>query len=140
LATRLTGTNADYQGPEGQAVPAWVRYLPWTAGEAERFKQWTWVRIFTQAPTTAIEVCYATELVPAEECQSLPSMDPERTTPVPVEDPIRGLAWKTMVGADPGRSYQRSRSLQLSVGHNTAEEPLILLGAEVRHRAYGSGQ
>jgi hypothetical protein len=138
-ATRNTGTLADYQGPNSTGIPAKVTYLPWVAGEPERQKQWTWTRLFT-SDVSAIQFCYASDWVPAEECQALPSLDPERLTPVEVADPIRSLAWKTLIGATPGTSYQRARALTVSVGHSVPLEKFELLGAEVQHRAYGKGQ
>lgn len=135
LTTRQTETAADFQGPAGEAIPASVTFLPLLAGEPERQKQWTWTRIFTKAPTTAIEFCYASDWVPALECQSLPEMDPI-TAPVDVVEPVRAQAWKTIVGRD----RQRSRALTVKIGHATAQERFRLLGFEIKHRAYGSGQ
>lgn len=135
LTTRQTETAADFQGPSGEAIPSSVTFLPLLAGEPERQKQWTWTRIFTKAPTTAIEFCYASDWMPSLECQSLPEMDPI-TAPVDVVEPVRAQAWKTIVGRD----RQRSRALTVKIGHATAQERFRLLGFEIKHRAYGSGQ
>lgn len=136
LTTRNTSTAADYQGPAGEAIPASVTFLPLVAGEPARMKQWTWTNIFTRSPTTAIQFCYSTDLNPVQECQSLPSMDPTRTTPIPVSDPVRGLKWPTIVG----QSKDRGRALFVKIGHSTAQERFHLLGFEVHHRPVGSGQ
>lgn len=136
LSTRLTYTNADYQGPTGEAVPSKVTFLPLLAGEPGRKKNWTWTRIFTQDPTTKLQVCFATERKPVEECQLLPDIDPVYTGYEPVTDPVRGIAWRTHVD----RFNTEAQGLTVSVGHSIAQEPLRLLGLEVKHRTYGGGQ
>jgi hypothetical protein len=134
LRSRNTGTDADYQGPEGEAIPARVTYLPATAGDPHRFKQWTWTRIFTKAPTTSIGYCHATDWWPQEECFSMPQL--VGTEVEPVTEPVRGLAFRTLIGGN----HQRARQLTFSVTHAVAGEPLHLLGWEVKARPYGSGQ
>lgn len=136
LSTRNTFTDADYQGPDEEGIPAKVTYLPLLAGEPGRFKQWTWTRVFTKAPTTKLTVCFSSEWLPAEECQLLPDIDPKYTGYEPVQDPVRGIAWRTIVD----KFRQRAKGLTVSVGHNIPGEPLHLLGLEVKHRAYGGGQ
>jgi hypothetical protein len=136
LSTRVTYTNADYQGPAGEAVPSKVTYLPLLAGEPGRKKNWTWARIFTKDPTTKLQVCFATERKPAEECQLLPDVDPVYTGYEPVTDPVRGIAWRTHVD----RFNTEAQGLTVSVGHSIPQEPLHLLGIEVKHRTYGGGQ
>lgn len=136
LSARLTYTNADYQGPTGEAVPSKVTYLPLLAGEPGRKKNWTWTRIFTQDPTTKLQVCFATERKPVEECQLLPDIDPVYTGYEPVTDPVRGIAWRTHVD----KFNTEAQGLTVSVGHSIAQEPLRLLGLEVKHRTYGGGQ
>jgi hypothetical protein len=141
LSTRATYTDADYQGPDGEAIPAKVTYLPMVAGEPGRFKDWTWTRVFTKDPnadedTTKLQVCFATEMLPAETCKLLPDVDPVYTGWEPVADPVRGIAWKTIVDM----FHQRGKGLTVAVGRSVAQQPLRLMGLEVKHRAYGSGQ
>lgn len=141
LMTRSTFTDADYQGPAGEPIPSKVTYLPMVAGEPGRMKQWTWTRVFTKDPdadenTTKLEVGFSTELNPPEEVQLLPDVDPVYTGWEPVQDPVRGIAWKTYVD----KFHQRGKGLTVSVGRSIAEQPLHLMGLEVKHRAYGSGQ
>jgi hypothetical protein len=141
LSTRATYTDADYQGPNGEAIPAKVTYLPMVAGEPGRFKDWTWTMVFTKDPnadedTTKLQVCFATEMLPAETCQLLPDVDPVYTGWEPVQDPVRGIAWKTIVD----KFHQRGKGLTVAVGRAVAQQPLRLMGLEVKHRAYGSGQ
>lgn len=134
LKARNTVTDADYQGPAGEALPASVQYLPWTAGEPERYKMWTHVRIFTRAPLTQLQFAMATDLVPEEYEQTLPDMGPLwLTTPRPAEDPIRSYAWPSLVG----QNHMRAKQISFRVSHATAGEPFRLLGVEVKHRAYG---
>lgn len=136
LSTRNTRTAADYQGPTGQGIPAKVTYLPLVAGEPGRAKQWTWTRVFTKEPTTKLTVCFASEWQPAEECQLLPDVDPKYTGYEPISDPVRGIAWRTIVD----KFRQRAKALTVAVGHNQPQEALHLLGLEVKHRPYGGGQ
>lgn len=136
LSTRNTRTAADYQGPSGQGIPAKVTYLPMVAGEPGRMKQWTWTRVFTKEPTTKLTVCFASEWQPTEECQLLPDIDPKYTGYEPISDPVRGIAWRTIVD----KFRQRAKALTVAVGHNQPQEALHLLGLEVKHRPYGGGQ
>jgi hypothetical protein len=134
LRERVTATNADYQGPAGEAIPSSIQYLPWTAGEPGRAKMWTHIRIFTRSPATQLKFAMSTDAWPAEYEQTLPDMGPlSLTQPVPVVDPIRGFAWPSLVGQD----HRRARQVAFRVSHETAGEPLRLLGLEVKHRAYG---
>lgn len=140
LTTRNTGAVADFQGPEGQGLACKVTYMPWQAGEPQRFKMWSRTAVYTQKNTSRITFGYATDLLPAEQTQTYPDIDPQWTQPVAVSDPLNGLAWKSVIGNEPGNSYMRGRSMSVSVAHDEPEEEFRLFGVEVKHRAYGSGQ
>lgn len=134
LRVRNTATSADFRGPSGEAIPSSVQYLPWTAGEPERQKHWTHVRIFTRAPTTEIQFSSTTNLYPTLQTQDLPDMGPLfLTAPEPVSDPVRGLMWKSLVDQE----HMCGHAASFKVSHATAGEQFRLLGLDVAHRAYG---
>jgi hypothetical protein len=134
LRERNTATDADFQGPSGEAIPASVQYLPWTAGEPGRAKMWTHIRIFTRSPATQLKLAMSTDAWPPVYEQTLPDMGPLFITePVEVVDPIRGFSWASLVGQE----HMRARQIAFKVSHETAGEPLRLLGIEVKHRVYG---
>lgn len=140
LTTRNTGTAADFQGPEEQGLACKVTYMPWQAGEPQRFKMWSRTAVYTQKDTSRVTFGYATDLLPTEQTQTYPDIDPVWTQPVEVNDPLNALAWRSIIGNEPGNSYMRGRSMSVSVAHSEPGEEFRLFGVEVRHRAYGSGQ
>jgi hypothetical protein len=140
LTTRNTGSAADFQGPEAQGLECKVTYMPWQAGEPQRFKMWSRTAVYTQKNTSRVTFGYSTDLLPTEQTQTYPDIDPLMTQPVAVSDPLNGLAWKSIIGNEPGNSYMRGRSMSVSVAHSEPGEEFRLFGVEVQHRAYGSGQ
>lgn len=140
LTTRNTGAASDYQGPESQGLECKVTYMPWTAGDPRRYKMWSRTAVYTKAGISRLTFGYATDLLPTEQTQTYPDIDPDWPFATPVNEPIQGLAWKSVIGNEPGNSYLRGRKMSVSVEHNEPGEEFQLYGVEVQHRVYGEGQ
>jgi len=122
LRERKTRTNADFQGPDGEAIPVALEYTAQVGGSPLDSKQWSRFSWHFEAQTpSVVTASYRTEI----------TLDPQVVT-IPGSGTASSGILQTLVPPETARSqYLYSR-----IEHAVAQQPFRLLGYVVRHRNY----
>lgn len=122
LRERKTRTNADFQGPDGEAIPVALEYQAQYGGSTVDSKHWTrFYWHFEGNSPTLVTNSWTTEI----------TLAPQEFD-VPQEATVTPGVLETLVPPE----CARSRYLYPRIEHAVAQEPFRLLGYSVRHRNY----
>lgn len=122
LIERKTRTNADFQGPDGEAIPVTLQYTAQIGGNTVDSKHWgRFYFYFEGASPTQVTASFTTEITTTPQSIAIPGTT--SVTPGTLE---------TLVPPETARS----RFLYPQIQHSVAREPFRLLGYTVRHRNY----
>lgn len=122
LIERKTRTNADFQGPDGEAIPVTLQYTAQIGGNTVDSKHWgRFYFYFEGASPTQVTASFTTEITTTPQSIAIPGS--ASVTPGTLE---------TLVPPETARS----RFLYPQIQHSVAREPFRLLGYTVRHRNY----
>lgn len=119
---RKTGTSADYQGPDGEAISVDVQWVAENAGAPHMGKLWGIVEyFFANAVPSAATAYFSTEVVPAT--QSTPTYANNGSRPGVVEAVVTP-------------NHARAAGLSIGFQHAVAQEKVELQGYGIRFRMY----
>lgn len=122
LIERKTRTNADFQGPDGEAIPVTLQYTAQIGGNTVDSKHWgRFYFYFEGASPSQVTASFTTEITTTPQSIAIPGTT--SVTPGTLE---------TLVPPETARS----RFLYPQIQHAVAQEPFRLLGYTVRHRNY----
>jgi hypothetical protein len=121
---RKSGTDADYQGPDGEAITATVQWVPHVGPGIEYGKVWNGISFAFQGTAPAyVDAYFSTDATPA----TSPAIRVDRAT--------AGTSPGTL-SVQPTLDYMRSAVLNVGLTHGIAGAPLRLQGYTSSFRAY----